>query len=105
MDNQKLTKKFIGTPGPWNISFHGSENCWVVDSENDHAIAKVTCYRKDGDTQRANFKLIAAAPDILIALQDFLSVAENELRGLSVIQPEVKQAKAAISKAIWGNIE
>ena len=85
--------EFKGTKGPWNFSFHGSENCWVTDSENDKAIAKVTNYGKDALQQKANFHLIAAAPDLLEALIAVVRVADRAT-------DEFDMARAAIAKAL-----
>jgi hypothetical protein len=40
-----------------------------------------------------------AFPDLLAALLDCISVMERDLNGLPVIQPELRQARAAIAKA------
>jgi len=85
------------TPGPWHVSFHGSENCWIVDAGKESAIAKVTKYQDDANTQQANFRLIAAAPELLEALQELLFLYEHD-EGCREIT-EYKRAKAAIAKA------
>lgn len=90
---------FKGTPGPWSVSFHGPDNCWIVDSEKDSAVAKVTKYRADGDLQRANFNLIAAAPELLEALQEIWdSCCTNAASKPS--KKALLMAHAAIKKAI-----
>jgi hypothetical protein len=40
-----------------------------------------------------------AFPDLLAALLDCIAVMERDLNGLPVIQPELRQARAAIAKA------
>lgn len=85
--------KFKGTPGPWHISFHGSDNCWVVDSERNKAIARVTKYNNDGPAQKANFQLLAAAPELLEALQAVVRIADRKT-------DEFDMARAAINKAL-----
>jgi hypothetical protein len=47
----------------------------------------------------ADIRLLVAAPDLLNALHDCVSVMERELGGLRVIQPELAKARAAIAKA------
>ena len=49
-------------------------------------------------------RLLAAAPELFIALKDCLSVMQAELRGLAVIQPEIAQAIAVIKKATSAKI-
>lgn len=83
------------TPGPWHVSFHGSENCWIVDKEKESAIAKVTKYQNDANTQQANFRLIAAAPDLLEALHSIVFNANPALFSPG----QLEQARAAIAKA------
>jgi hypothetical protein len=51
------------------------------------------------DEEFANARLIAAAPDLLKALEDCVAVMDRELAGLKVIQPELSAARAAIAKA------
>lgn len=90
--------EFKGTPGTWNVAFHGSDNCWIVDSENDSAIAKVTRYKGEGVIQKANFNLIAAAPDLLEALQ-WLQMALASGTSMDICIGQEK-AETAIAKAL-----
>lgn len=65
-------KKATHTPGPWtvqdNTDLLGEGHQLRVDSD-DGAVAE--CGRKPfvDDTMRANARLIAAAPDMLVALE------------------------------------
>lgn len=88
---------FKGAPGPWSVSFHGSDNCWIVDAENDSAIAKVTRYKGDGVVQKANFQLIAAAPELLEALQNLIAAYQPVA---SADNPAVNEAIRAVNKAL-----
>lgn len=90
-------QEFKGTPGPWSVSFHGADNCWIVDSEKDSAIAKVTKYRADGDLQRANFNLIAAAPELLDFIIEYKSAWDDGLAGDSYL---LRKAEKVIDKAL-----
>jgi hypothetical protein len=78
------------TPGPWEITAHGS-----IEAK-DRQIALVS---RGGLTDMPNARLIAAAPELLEALQ----VAELALRerGLRACG-EYKQIEAAIAKATGG---
>ena len=51
------------------------------------------------DEEFANARLIAAAPELLDALEDCVAVMDRELAGLKAIQPELSSARAAIAKA------
>ena len=51
------------------------------------------------DEEFANARLIAAAPELLEALEDCVAVMDRELAGLKAIQPELSSARAAIAKA------
>jgi hypothetical protein len=101
------------TPGPWRTLAKNPRK--IVTAETRHTIV-ASCYtdasngpglrtkqsagsppREDAE---ANARLIAAAPELLAALEDCIAVMTNELRGLSVIQPELAAARAAIAKVI-----
>lgn len=101
--------------------FKGTKDKWFVDddswSDGDHAV--ITCEAREGMVpialingagsesgyadefsaeQRANSKLIAAAPDLLEALQ---SILELQTRGYVVLGDKyTDMARAAISKAL-----
>ena len=76
------------TAGPW-INYIGTNSIWA----GKRAICVVTGSRKLGDVERkANAVLIAAAPDMLAALQGVLRVADRKT-------DEFDAAHAAIAKA------
>ena len=52
------------TPGPWRVLFPG-----IYDVENPYPIAKVHKTERNGPEIDANARLIAAAPDMLEALE------------------------------------
>ena len=96
------------TPGPWNI---GSSDLPVSrmsihckgHKESCHSTVALMVSRMtigiSHDEEFANARLIAAAPDLLKALEDCVAVMDRELAGLKVIQPELSAARAAIAKA------
>ena len=99
--------EFKGTKGPWHFSFHGSENCWVTDSENDKAIAKITHYAKDAEQQKANFHLIASAPELLEELQRMVDEYDAEIidkyegtRAFESMLAVADKARLVIAKAL-----
>ena len=88
-----MSTKF--TPGPWKRN--------GIQIENGYGVAVAAVAHEhlspDSETLDGNCDLIAAAPDLLEALQDCERVMSEELKGLLVIQPELKNARAAIAKA------
>ena len=76
------------TPGPWLYRPQEYDDCGIVRTAaiNEHGFQNVICqanyfkelaelgeYRKNGtDPAEANARLIAAAPDLLFACQEFL---------------------------------
>ena len=74
------------TLGPWRTA---GEQGVQIRSERDQ-IAKVWTMR--GNEWKANARLIAAAPELLEALQEMVEIAESQGH-------IVKRARAAIAKA------
>lgn len=62
------------TPGPWKASAYSHVMGCLIDTENER-IAAVIPVDKAGDKTKANAALIAAAPELLEALQ---CIADNE---------------------------
>jgi hypothetical protein len=93
------------TPGPWMACHDGKCPCGSI-STNDLAIATLcgdneegAPYVKGEDERMANAKLIAAAPELLEALQN---LAKNCIYDGKVYCPNIQQvndAFAAIKKA------
>lgn len=78
------------TPGPWK-----STHCTVSAEETDERLGfRISVRNGNRDDTRANARLIAAAPDLLAALQDVLRVADRAT-------DEFDAARAAIAKATW----
>lgn len=95
-------KRFMGTPGPWIMDDYGN----VLHETETGAIGKlrvsgVRLPNRVTEEYAANTKLIAAAPDLLTALQ----LAEKAMaEGRNITYPEwygvINKARAAISKAL-----
>jgi len=85
------------TPGPWSIDGEGT-NAMVRGA--DLTIVAVR-HRLTGQTHEANARLIAAAPELLEALEDLVYLAEAAMRevGEYDIEAELADARAAIAKA------
>lgn len=79
--------EFKGTPGPWVVG--GNEGNKLSVNADPYFVALVD----EGDSQEANARLIAAAPELLEALQ-IICFFED----ISSAQREI--AEAAIAKAL-----
>lgn len=91
------------TPAPWRIVDHLTETARVVGGE-DGAQEVGTVWCTDFPDGAANARLIAAAPDLLAALEKVLGSA-TELGGLggayiTVSGDTLRAARAAIAKAV-----
>lgn len=96
------------TPGPWSFSSKGGSNGTVLSG--DFVIAR--CQRIDGDEwkqqSRANARLIAAAPELLEALNELLARSENfhaanvAFKDFDAARCAMEKARAAIAKATEG---
>lgn len=83
------------TPGPWNIIWEKQDKDWVIE-KTDGSMEPICWVRES----QANAKLIAAAPDLLRALElivnsDMAQREEDE----GEISTELSHARAAIAKA------
>jgi hypothetical protein len=86
------------TPGPWSVhgpyaANHGRE--WEVSSLDGHGIWTARCQSE------ANARLIAAAPELLEALERVIYIRDN-LNGAAAAQAWDKldgEARAAIARA------
>jgi hypothetical protein len=93
------------TPGPWHLqsqeSYDGRATYHYlrVFDDNLNAICSEE-YGARNDGGRANMHLIAAAPDLLEALEDVIGSLNNRLINMDAAQ---EKAQAAIAKAKGGD--
>ena len=93
------------TPGPWTHEGYGG----ITGTENGRKYNVACVYlRIPAGRQEANARLIAAAPDLLDALEGIIGYFDSE-NSVSVSQAtikassdEIKAARAAIAKATGG---
>ncbi|MBW9247136.1 hypothetical protein [Pseudomonas paracarnis] len=91
------------TPGPWYVQDdHGKR--WIETEGNDDTIAEIHRRKRKGSVYSceeagANADLIAAAPDLLTALQGLLAAYEDPGNTGSTQDDKVQAARNAISKA------
>lgn len=88
------------TPGPWTVKSHENDTYTIhvaCKSWESWAVAHI----EDCTQDEANARLIAAAPDLLAALEDLLKTAlsRGENPGLDEGGPVLDKARAAIAKA------
>jgi hypothetical protein len=94
------------TPGPWVATYwyNDFQDFLVIFprreilAKRDGPICKICPEHSETETDVANANLIAAAPELLDALQGMVNVYESEGLGL-LPEPEYKAALAAIEKA------
>ena len=86
------------TPGPWKIFKHPAPDCSVRSigtEESDFHCAFASVYLN----VKANAALIAAAPDLLAALESILRSAEPMNDGLHAVNSEsIEAGRVAIAK-------
>ena len=87
------------TPGPWSVSFESVDPEWaIVATQGGRVVANVNA----DHLQDANARLIAAAPDLLEAVADLISLTRVVRLSVRLEYDQLKRidrAKAAIAKA------
>lgn len=81
------------TPGPWTVCPHAHR--WVQTSDSRECIAEVLVR----DQMSANARLIAAAPELLAALEEVLHGAIPHKRDFLMTAYARNLVRAAIAKA------
>lgn len=95
------------TPGPWKLDgvMAMDSPLWIVSIPGEQARIEIADYSSESE---ANARLIAAAPDLLEALEDMVFLADGAMaaanRDGAEYRPdeELRDAKAAIAKARGG---
>lgn len=83
------------TPGPWNVSRLGPS---YIEQTGGSLVASAIETR--GDSYLANARLIAAAPELLAALDNLAGLIEDYiLAGYDFNDDTTAQARSAIAKA------
>jgi hypothetical protein len=86
------------TPGPWIATVIGTG--YSVRTTKDRGIAKVYDQAENDETGKSNAHLIAAAPDLLAALENTVSAWSAQFEKNGHLAPAwCKQARAAIARA------
>ena len=94
-----ITNKDKHTPAPWKINHHGEKYIISTDLDGNDVIAKVEDHAPTMDDMekeaQANAHLIAAAPELLEALEMASNIINSEAR-----DSKYGNAKEKINKAI-----
>lgn len=106
-------KRFIGTPGPWSLDefdnvVHGNVNGW--GRKESVRVSGVCLPGRVTEEYAANTRLVSAAPDLLEALQGYMSAVSemneamkdgyNVQGAMTALIGWEDMARAAISKAL-----
>lgn len=101
-----MSKPANHTPGPWSIvPAHQAVNSWIVGAVDGDSVADCSPGSPftTSDQATANAKLIAAAPDMLEALQRIERIIDVNLWHQHEKIEDAKQiAREAIAKATGG---
>ncbi|MRT30848.1 hypothetical protein [Herbaspirillum sp. CAH-3] len=94
------------TPTPWLVekaNVHAGQVAVFYDGEKDAWFELWSEHWGDGIDAKANAEYAARCVNsheaLVRALRDCVSVFEGDLDGLAVIQPELRQARAALAAA------
>ena len=90
------TMKTEHTPGPWTIQHGHSSRVYLINSPQGHAVGEIVY----SDTRNpSDAQLIAAAPDLLAAIQNLLTMPDYD--GTTPTSKTRKAAKDAARAAIY----
>lgn len=96
-----VENKVKHTPGPWKVTEVGGSGSMAIgaDSNSDKGlICTIARWRKEHE---ANAKLIASAPDLLEALQNWVAVRTHKIAGgNTIIDSNNKEERSLILAAI-----
>jgi hypothetical protein len=91
-----MSNETKNTAGPWNVVEEDTNERIGIMAESQMWIAEVIAYQRGGrDEERANAKLIAAAPEML----DALKKARHWLEGWASAEAEISLLDRVIAKA------
>ena len=94
-------EEFKGTPGPWVVK--GDEDYFSIFSDAECICSSIIFDHEDVEEAKCNGNLIAAAPDLLEALQEMIRQFPSEIYGSKnedFQSRAIDSAKIAIEKAL-----
>lgn len=89
------------TPGPWVVALSDSSGDLFVREATPYvlgrrlAVARVTSVSRADTEINANARLIAAAPDLLAALEEILGLTPED----AILDEDIVRAREAVKKA------
>ena len=103
METFTMTVPF--TPGPWTIADGHDRRVHLIDDSRGHAVGEIVY----ADTRKpADARLIAAAPDLLAALEELIAewdathADEDHRTGYTLDTGGIRMAREAIARATGG---
>lgn len=95
----------VHTPGPWEVRIERGKHCIrpADVKQAGHTVGYAPLAKVEGDrrvgSQAENARLIAAAPDLLEALEELLSAPQLSGEVSFNLRLRIEKARAAIAKA------
>ena len=91
-----MTERAEHTPSPWSLDEKEPGELWISNVDRSYPVCMVTASGNVTERDKADARLIAAAPDLLAACQEFVRKVEC---GEAKSTRSYEQMKAAISRA------
>ncbi len=89
------------TPAPWTADgYHNEYYASISVKAGGRGVCAISsAIKRPGAESAANARLIAAAPDLLAALEELLPAAARSIQGTTDGEPILQAARAALAKA------
>lgn len=98
-------KTFKGTPGPWSVD-PASTNSLEVITEHEVKVCDIIADNENDlltELEWNNARLIAAAPEMVEALQFIITVANSRGHDQNKLKTIIEFAEIALKKALGGS--
>ncbi|WP_455865427.1 hypothetical protein [Pantoea agglomerans] len=92
--------EFKGTPGPWIFDEDDGDGGQVVVADNGDVVCVVGSYMTSVEEDFSNGPLLAAAPELLEALQELVHADCHSVRNSTVQINALRKAHNIITKAL-----
>lgn len=104
-DKEMNMSKQTHTPGPWHRNIRANGKYPVVFAGRNTHVATAAQFPQNPEETEANIDLIAAAPELLAALENLISLAEAAMRNANydgacyAVDEELREGRTAVAKA------